>query len=73
MSTILDELRELGVHELIRRIIELESENDALKRAVARAMCGDAMGPTTTCQLARGHDGLHAWSAHDSVTIIRWG
>lgn len=67
------ELCDLDVVELVRMIRELEHDNAALRAAVSKAFCGNVIDPTTSCQLARGHDGLHAWRAADSDIVIRWG
>lgn len=66
-------LCDLDVVELVLRIRVLESENAWLKRALSSAFCGDVLNQSTTCQLARGHDGLHAWSEPSSEAVIRWG
>lgn len=67
------ELSDLDVVELVRMIKTLESDNAALRAALAKALCGNVLDKTTSCQLGRGHDGLHAWGAADSDMIIRWG
>lgn len=65
-------LCDLDVLELVVIVRRLECENARLRRELSRRMCGDLMG-SSSCQLPRGHDGLHAWSAHDSELVIRWG
>lgn len=66
-------LCDLDVVELVLRIRVLEHENAALLRALSSAFCGHMLNLTTTCQLARGHDGLHAWAVPDGSLVVRWG
>jgi len=67
------ELRDLGVIELVTRLLVAEAEIEVLRKAISRAFCGDVLDPTTSCQLPRGHEGCHIWQAHDSDFIVKWG
>lgn len=67
------ELLDMGVTELVSRLLLAESENERLRNALRLAFCGSVLDPTTTCQLPRGHEGCHAWQAHDSHLIVKWG
>ena len=78
MSVRRSELAELSVHELIGRLVhaewqcdQLRADNVRLQLLLSRAQCGSLAGPTTSCQLPRGHDGLHAHD--DNGLVIRWG
>lgn len=64
-------LSELGVLELVDRLLTLEHENELLKRALAGAFCGD-VHDGKSCQLARGHSGDHVWMVVDCNLIVRW-
>lgn len=60
------------VLDLQRRNLELERRNMELERHLSRAMCGNLMNPTMSCQLPRGHLSAHYWSSPDQGIIVRW-
>lgn len=70
------ELWDLSVAELVERVLAAEDEREELVRLVDEAarmpLCGRVLGDVS-CQLIRGHDGLHAWGSADEQTVIRWG
>lgn len=74
------ELAETPVLELVSMLIhaewqadQLRRENARLRAALSRAQCGDmGVGPTTSCQLPRDHDGLHANEDANGL-VVRWG
>lgn len=72
------ELTELGVLELADMILVLEyqlgwarREVERLQRAISLAYCG-AIHFECSCQLARGHEGEHAWASPDGADVRRW-
>jgi len=73
------ELAETPVLELVSMLIheqwqteQLRRENASLREALSRAQCGDlGVGPATSCQLPRDHDGLHA-NEDPKGLVVRW-
>jgi hypothetical protein len=66
------ELWDEPVAKLIERILTLEYEVTLLVGGARKPLCGDLWGGVS-CQLFRGHEGLHAWGAACQDTLIRWG
>jgi hypothetical protein len=70
------ELLDLGVVELVDLVEGLEADREELRRllleAARRPMCGRLVGEGVSCQLMKGHGGLHAWASHDGERVVRW-
>lgn len=66
-----EHLIELGVVQLVNLVLALESENEALRRALGGNMCGH-LSDGRSCQLPQGHAGVHVWMQPDAGAIVRW-
>jgi hypothetical protein len=58
--------------ELLRRLHQLEHENNHLRAVIADAVCGDLLDHESSCQLTRNHKSLHAWLSPDGTKLFRW-
>lgn len=66
------ELSDEPITKLVERILTLEYEVTLLTGGSRKPLCGDLWGGVS-CQLFRGHGGLHAWGPPGHECVIRWG
>jgi hypothetical protein len=64
-------LADESVAQLVERVMTLEYELALVFGGARKPLCGDVHGQVS-CQLFRGHEGLHAWGEPDGSLFIRW-